>query len=75
VLARFEVVASGRTSVEALAKARRQFPSRPLTDIAALAVPKTLNVLYHFEEKRRRSALLDASTAEAERIQALLNEL
>jgi hypothetical protein len=28
-----------------------------------------------FEEKRRRSALLGASTAEAERIQALLNEL
>jgi len=28
-----------------------------------------------FEEKRRRSALLGVSTAEAERIQALLNEL
>jgi hypothetical protein len=28
-----------------------------------------------FEEKRRRSALLGASTAEAERIQVLLNEL
>ncbi len=28
-----------------------------------------------FEEKRRRSAILGASTAEAERIQALLNDL
>jgi Family of unknown function (DUF5678) len=42
-----KVVASGRTSVEALTKARRLFPSRPLTDMAVLAVPKTLNVIYH----------------------------
>jgi hypothetical protein len=42
-----KIVASGRTSVEALTKARRLFPSRPQTDIALLAVPKTLNVIYH----------------------------
>ncbi len=42
-----KIVASGRTSVEALDKARRLFPSRPLTDIALLAVPKTLNVIYY----------------------------
>ena len=41
------VVASGRTHDEVLKKARELFPSRPLTDIAVFAVPKTLNVIYY----------------------------
>lgn len=40
------VVASGRTLDEVLKKARKLFPSRPLTDIAVFAVPKTLNIIY-----------------------------
>jgi Family of unknown function (DUF5678) len=41
------VVASGRTLDEVLKKARELFPSRPLTDIAVLAVLTTLNVIYY----------------------------
>jgi hypothetical protein len=42
-----EIVASGRTLPAVLKKARKQFPSRPLTDIVVLSVPKTLNVIYY----------------------------
>ena len=41
------VVASGNTLDEVLEKARKLFPSRPLTDIAVFAVPTTLNVIYY----------------------------
>jgi hypothetical protein len=41
------VVASGRSLDDVLKKARELFPSRPLTDIAVFAVPKTLNVIYY----------------------------
>ena len=42
-----QVVASGRTSLEVLEKARSQMPARPLKDIKIFAVPRTIDAIYH----------------------------
>ena len=41
------IVANGETSKSVIDKARKVFPKKPLHEIAILAVPKSLYVIYH----------------------------
>jgi hypothetical protein len=42
-----KIVAWGRTWQSVLNKARKQFPHKPLAEILVLAVPKSLDTIYH----------------------------
>ena len=42
-----KIVAVGKTSSAVVNKARKVFPKKPLHEIAILAVPKSLYVIYH----------------------------
>ncbi|MDP3772504.1 MAG: DUF5678 domain-containing protein [bacterium] len=41
------VIASGRTLDEALRRAKKIVPHKPLSEIRVFSVPKTLSVIYH----------------------------
>lgn len=42
-----KIIASGRTLGSVLSRARKEAPTRPLSEVHIFSVPKTLAVIYH----------------------------